>query len=38
MQAQTFSEPNDLGSTKHDFMFKLVLIGDTEVGKSQLLL
>jgi small GTP-binding protein len=27
-----------MGGAKHDFMFKLVLIGDTEVGKSQLLL
>ena len=27
-----------MGATTHDFMFKLVLVGDSEVGKSQLLL
>ena len=27
-----------MGGARHDYMFKLVLIGDSEVGKSQLLL
>ena len=27
-----------MGNTTHDYMFKLVLIGDSEVGKTQLLL
>lgn len=29
-----FLSEQEMGSAKHDFMFKLVLIGDTEVGKS----
>ena len=24
----------EMGATTHDFMFKLVLVGDSEVGKS----
>lgn len=28
----------EMGGARHDYMFKLVLIGDSEVGKSQLLL
>lgn len=31
---QAFLNESDLNGQKHDFMFKLVLIGDTEVGKS----
>ena len=29
---------NENESAQYDYMFKLVLIGDSEVGKSQLLL
>ena len=35
---QSFYNEQETAGGKHDFMFKLVLIGDTEVGKSQLLL
>ena len=34
---QFFSEA-EIGGAPYDYMFKLVLIGDSEVGKSQLLL
>jgi GTPase SAR1 family protein len=38
MQSQTYLQQPDSANQNNELMFKIVLIGDSGVGKSQLLL